>query len=59
MESIEPETPSTRDELIAAGLLRPARRSRRRLPPLWPELEGLPESVDLIRRERDAELHRT
>lgn len=52
-----PADQSLRDELVASGALRPATRSRRRLPALWPELNDRPDSVDIIGfdREKDRE----
>jgi prevent-host-death family protein len=49
--------PSAWDELVAAGLLRPPSRSRRRLPSLSPRLSELPDSAEMIGfdREKDRE----
>lgn len=59
---LEPHRPaderSVRDELIATGALRPAVRSRRRLPPLWPELTDLPDSVEIIGFDREKDRNR-
>ena len=51
------ETSSIRNQLIADGLLKPARRSRGRLPSLRPELSALPNSADMLAvdREKDRE----
>jgi prevent-host-death family protein len=49
---------SLRDELIASGALRPAVRSRRRLPPLWPEISDLPDSTEMIGFDRKKDRER-
>lgn len=53
-----PAEQSVQDELIAAGEMRPAVRSRRRLPPLRPELADLPDSTEMIGADREKDRNR-
>ncbi len=52
------EEPSVWDELVATGQLRPPVRSRRRLPPIWEDLAGLPDSTDMIAEDRKKDRER-
>ncbi|WP_030161173.1 type II toxin-antitoxin system Phd/YefM family antitoxin [Glycomyces sp. NRRL B-16210] len=47
-----PAQPTPWEELVAAGELRPPTRSRRRLPPIWEDLDELPDSTEMIAADR-------